>query len=650
MGLRGQRAPGRGRDSRGRGRVVALALALYLAAGVVATWPSARHLGSEFAAAGQAGNGGPSPGDHLQAVYNLWLLGDQLEHGRVPWRDHYSFQPEAPQRANFAAWPLGVPFWPLERLFGPVAAWNLLQLLLYAAAGGLSCWWLRVLGLPLGAALAGGLAFAIAPYRVSQSVEHLLGPISVLLPGALLALEKRRYLLAAAALASIPLSGQVHLALGAVPFFAAYALVRTRERRPLLWAGAAVAAALAAGLLVQRSSIEGSIAARGRSLDAVRAYSAGWLDLVSRSVRHGSERYAYLGWTVSLAALAGLVLLVRGRRFGLAAVLGLGAAVPVLLALGTSTPLYEPLWHALPPFRYPRVPERLLPVACLALAALAAFAVARMRWRWAPALAVAVLFLDLTGSLYHASAADEGNRAYAALRKAPPGRLLELPAFRPELHYGGVYLYYDLQARRQRPGGYSTVADPRADAVARLLQPLNCGDWTHGEAALLRRLGVGAVAVHAGLFAGNPVVPDTLAFALLGLAAHGFHVVATDGRVGVWLRDGGAPGRREVEPGPPVFCAGWGFSLPSGWAARERYAAFWAHGSAVTLDVSAPSPLVGRFSVDGRLRLLEAVAEPRRLRLELGRPGWHLVAVESEALAEELGKPVGIALRAVRAR
>ena len=38
----------------------------------------------------------------------------------------------------------------------------------------------------------------------------------------------------------------------------------------------------------------------------------------------------------------------------------------------THFPLYSMLWHALPPFRFPRVPERLLPIACLCIAALAA--------------------------------------------------------------------------------------------------------------------------------------------------------------------------------------------------------------------------------------------------------------------------------------
>ena len=88
----------------------------------------------------------------------------------------------------------------------------------------------------------------------------------------------------------------------------------------------------------------------------------------------------------------------------------------------------------------------------------------------------------------------------------------------------------------------------------------------------------------------------------------------------------------------------------SGWAARDRYAAFWVYGRAVELDVAARVPISGRISVDGRLELIDRIAEPRTLRFELGREGWHLVAVESTALVEEFGKPVGIALRAVRAR
>jgi hypothetical protein len=221
-----------------RASFVALAGALYLAAGIAATWPAILSADSHFAASGGRARGEAAPGDHLQTLYNYWLVGHQVEHGRAPWRDPYSFQPEAEPRVNYAGWPFGFLFWPLGAVFGLVGGWNVLQLLLYVLAGAIACAWLRELGLPRGPALAGGLAFAIAPYRVQQSVGHLLGPISVLLPLALFAFERGRrrpwwHALAALALASIPLSGQVHLALGAIPFFCLYAVCRTRERSVL---------------------------------------------------------------------------------------------------------------------------------------------------------------------------------------------------------------------------------------------------------------------------------------------------------------------------------------------------------------------------------------------------------------------------------
>ena len=153
-------------------------------------------------AGGAPGHGEAAPGDHLQTLYHLWLPGHQAEHGRAPWRDPYSFRPESRPTIDFAAWPFGVAFWPLDAALGHVRAWNAFLLLTYLAAGGLACLWLRELGLPRGAALAGGLAFAIAPYRVAQSTGHLLGPISILLPLALWAFERRRLALAVAATAS----------------------------------------------------------------------------------------------------------------------------------------------------------------------------------------------------------------------------------------------------------------------------------------------------------------------------------------------------------------------------------------------------------------------------------------------------------------
>jgi hypothetical protein len=499
MALRPGRGAGLGRVARGRAGVVALAVALYLGAGLYAAQPALDDVGSRFLGYGKPVTGVVTPGDHLQTTYNLWLPGHSLADARAPWLDHYSFQPEAEKRINYAGWPFAVLFWPLHALLGTVGAWNAFVLLTYVGAGGCAALWLRALGLPLGAALVGGLVFALAPYRSLQTAGgHLLGPISMLLPLSLWGLETRRTWLAAAALASIPLSGQVHLALGAIPFFLAYALARRgdRARNDLLLAGVSGGIALAAGLLVWASSIRGTSGASGRSFGQVERYSTELLDFVTRHSRHGFETMVLLGWLTPLVALVGLVVLARRDR-GLALVLGLGVLVPVVFALGANTPLYRPLWEHLPGLGQTRVPARLLPIACLCLAALFAYALARARWRYAAVAAVALVAADARVDTFDPLVADEENPVYAELRGASPGRLLELPVYLPERQEGSVYLYYSLQAPRERPLGYSTTAPPEANAVARALAaPIG------NPRSELLRLGVGYVVEYA---AGRPL-------------------------------------------------------------------------------------------------------------------------------------------------
>jgi hypothetical protein len=304
----------------------------------------------------------------------------------------------------------------------------------------------------------------------------------MLLPLSLWAWERRRYTLAAAALASIPLSGQVHLALGVIPFFVLYALLREGSRR---WLGAVALSAAAAGVLVWTVSIRGS-SGESRSFAQVERYSADLADFLSRDPRHGLEAFVLLGWLTPLLALAGLAIL-RNR---LALALGLGAAIPCLVALGANLPGFETLWRHTPGLHSTRVPERWLPIACLAIAALAAFAVGRLRWRVAPVLALVLVALDLRAGVtaVRPAAADAGNRAYDALREAPPGRLFELPVHLPERQEGSVYLYYAMQAPRERPAGYSTVAPRQAVRLTRELRPCP-------KARALGDLGVRFVAV-----------------------------------------------------------------------------------------------------------------------------------------------------------
>lgn len=527
------RVAGRGRDH--RRRFAALALAVYAGSAAWATWPAIRHVSGHYLARPAAGYGDTAAGDHLQLAWAFWLPGHQLEGGRAPWGDPFSFRPEAEAAANLQGWLFGLPYWPLDRALGHVWAYDLIVLLSFVLAGGFACWWLRALGVQRGAALAGGLVFALAPYRVGQSTGHLLGLITFLLPAALLALERRRFALAALALAAIPLSGQIHLAMGAVALCLGYAWARVLPVDRWQAVVAAVATAVAA-VAVQRTVVEGSIASGGRSFAQVDRYSAELSDFVTRGVGAGIEELVFLGWLTPLLALAGLWA-VRRRR-GLAVLLGLSALLPCLLALGANLPLYEPLWRALPPLRYARVPERLLPIACLALAALVALTLDSVLRREASrlpaaavaAVALALLALDVRVPVFGAVAPDRANAAYTAM--SGEGRLLELPVFRPDIHFGSVYLAYARQSPRERPQGYSTTAPPAADRLARELRGLSCGRGT-----IPAGLGVRFVAVHRSLYAQSGFfAPGCGAAAEAALRSSGWALLGRDGTVSSWRR------------------------------------------------------------------------------------------------------------------
>ena len=457
---------------------------------------------NSFLAQGLPARGETAPGDHLQTLWQLWLPGHQVERGAAPWLDPYSFQPEVEPRPNFAGWPFGVVFWPLFALLGAVLAWNAFVLLSFVGAGAFSFLWLRELRLEPAGALAGGLVFALAPYLVTQgAMGHLIAPVSMLLPLALYAFERSRetgthgvwVVVSAAALASIPLSGQVHLALGAVPFFVVYTLLRPPVRIASI-AGTALTACFAA-LAVYVAAIRGSVGSGGRSFEQVERYSAELLDFLARDPRHGLESAVLVGWLLPLVALVGLVALVLQGRNRLAIALTGGVLVPCLLALGATLPGYREVWEHLPGLGETRVPGRLMPIACLCLAALAGVAADRLRRPALVGVLLVLLVLDLRLGVtrYRPSAADPDNAAYAALREQGPGGLLELPVHLPDRQEASVYLQYALQAPRERPAGYSTTAPLEADAVVRRLRDDPCS---------ARELGVRYLAVFAP--AGRP--------------------------------------------------------------------------------------------------------------------------------------------------
>jgi hypothetical protein len=213
-----------------------------------------------------------------------------------------------------------------------------------------------------------------------------------------------------------------------------------------------------------------------------------------------------------------------------------------VLALGANLPGYESLWRALPGLDSTRVPERLMPIACLALAGLAALGAERLttlvlnrRKQLVPlatAALVVALAVDLRVPVFGAVASDRESAAYAAIRG--DGRLLELPVFRPDVHWGSAYLAYARQSPRERPQGYSTIAPRRAVGLARELAGLSCG-----RGAVPPELGVRFVAVHRGLYAQSGFFgadcPDRAERALV---ADGWRLLERDGPIAAYGRHG----------------------------------------------------------------------------------------------------------------
>lgn len=517
-------------------RFVLAALALYTAAALIATWPGVRHIdGAHYLARPAAGDGEAAAGDHLQLGWSFWLAGHQLERFRSPFTDPYTFRPEAAAKPNLQGWLYGIPFWPTRHLVGNVWAYNAMVFLSFLLAGGLTAWWLRALDVGRAAALVGGLVFVLAPYRVGQSTGHLLGMVSLLLPAALLALERRRLVVATLVLCAIPLSGQPHLALGAIPLAAGYAWARLPAR---LWSRVALACAATAvtGLVLGAVVVDGSIGAT-RTFGQVDYYSAVLADFLRRLPTEGTERFVFMGFAVPLLALAGLAL--SRRRRGLRLFLALAAVVPALLALGANLPGYHLLWQLVPGLGSTRVPERLFPITCLAVAALVALAVeraqdlvSRQHQVLAAAALAAVLVVvaaDLHAPLFGAVAADTPNSAYAVI--TGDEGLLELPVIRPDIHYGSVFMAYARQSPRTRPQGYSTLAPPEALAFARAKRPLSCGV----DAGIPES--VGWIAIHRGVYAQTgwfrPDCPDRAEAMLSRL---GWKLVARDAEITMYRR------------------------------------------------------------------------------------------------------------------
>jgi hypothetical protein len=318
------------------------------------------------------------------------------------------------------------------------------------------------------------------------------------------------------------------------------------------------------------------------------------------------------------------VLLARRRR-GLAILLGIAAVVPALLALGTNLPLYENVRDVFPPLRYPRVPGRFLPLANLALAALAAIAVAgvlaRLEGRRRVAVGAAVLALvaaDLLVFPLGSSDADPGNAAYAALGESGPGRVLELPIFQEGRgHFGSVYQYYTQQAPRERPTGYALAPEEVYEFTERFNR-LDCGAWLQGDTAELERLGVRHLVWHGGLYRQSET-PGAW-FGWEGLRRGGHGIAAGEAPVFLWEEGLGADvAPDEPDRDEPLLCDAW---VDGELTLQEG--ALWLYGQGVAeLELEALTPTAVTVYADARAAEPVLVDGRTTIRIELPNRDWH---------------------------
>ncbi|MBI5507942.1 MAG: hypothetical protein HY903_04205 [Deltaproteobacteria bacterium] len=389
-------------QSFGRPRRPALLAGLaYLALTGGYAWPVVANLTTHVAGTG---------GDAWQNLWNMWWFGTALSSGHNPY-----FTPllHHPQGITLVFQTLN-PFncllaWPLAWVFGLVAAYNLVFLLSFVAAG-LGMYWLgRELGLRPLAAFSSGAVFTFSPYHFAHGTGHLQLVAMEWVPVYLLLLRRlwrrptlENGLATGLALALVTFCDLYYFVSCVIITLLALALelpglgLRLRERALVGGIGAFVVAfAVTGGVLV--AAVAGAFATTdvvpahqasywSADLQAffvpnqISAWGAAFRAYSNRWAGNEAENSQYVGYSVLTLAVLGVRLRAKGARpwrfVGL-------AAVGVLLALGptlrwggraTGVPLPFGLFETIVPIlKLSGAPTRWCFLAVLAVAVLAGF-------------------------------------------------------------------------------------------------------------------------------------------------------------------------------------------------------------------------------------------------------------------------------------
>jgi hypothetical protein len=272
-----------------------------------------------------------------------------------------------------------------------------------------------------------------------------------------------------------------------------------------------IACTLAFLMIVKKTVFAPSVAGGGRSFPEVAAFSPGPAGLLSPTSTN-AEKMVYLGIVALLLAAAGAVCarkIVDPRRRLLVAFFGGTFALGTLLAVGphlTVFPLYHLLYTTVPMFNFPRVTGRLLTVAAVGFAALAAAGLAGLRaWggRWAGVLTIACLLPLVADYLPRhrpgLTTLPASHPVYDALaREKTPGEvILELPIWPGSSAWSSLYLWYTTRYRNRLLNGYSPAAPhDYVENIFRPLYPLDFGELRRPQYELLSRLGIRFIVFH----------------------------------------------------------------------------------------------------------------------------------------------------------